>query len=117
MGMTSWTVMALVQLENELTSLERVQELLTIDDEEMIRLKKNCKTADGNPEQGVSAIPNTGSIEIVNLSLRYRENLPIILKEINAKINDGETIGIVGRTGSGKSSIMRAMLHLVESRK
>ena len=117
MGMTSWTVMALVQLENELTSVERVQELLTIDDEEMIRLKKNGKTADGNPEQGVSAIPNTGSIEIVNLSLRYRENLPIILKEINAKINDGETIGIVGRTGSGKSSIMRAMLHLFESRK
>ena len=43
MGMTSWTVMALVQLENELTSVERVQELLTIDDEEMIRLKKMVK--------------------------------------------------------------------------
>ena len=109
MGMTSWTVMSLVQLENELTSVERVQELLTIEDEEELRLRKNGKLVEK------TIVPNSGSIEIINLSLRYRENLPIILHNLNVKIKDGEKIGIVGRTGSGKSSIMRAILYLFET--
>lgn len=43
--------------------------------------------------------PSKGSIEIRNLTLRYRESLPPSLKDINIKIKGGQKIGVVGRTG------------------
>ena len=55
-----------------------------------------------------------GSIKIENLSLRYRKNLPVVLHNLYLSIDNGEKIGIVGRTGSGKSSIMRALLFLFQ---
>ena len=96
MGMTSWTIMTLVQLENELTSVERVQELLTIKDEEALRAL-TCKV-----DTTIEDAPIDGSIRIENLSLRYRKNLPVVLHNLYLDIDNGEKIGIVGRTGSGK---------------
>lgn len=52
------------------------------------------------------------AIEIRNLSFRYRSDLPWVLKNINLSIRPGERIGIVGRTGSGKTSLIQALFHL-----
>jgi ABC-type multidrug transport system fused ATPase/permease subunit len=46
--------------------------------------------------------------------LRYRAGLPLILCDLNFTINPGEKIGIVGRTGAGKSTIISSILRLIE---
>ena len=58
--------------------------------------------------------PARGAIEFKDLTLRYREGLPNVLHGISLKIRGGEKIGIVGRTGAGKSSITLALLRIVE---
>ncbi|KAJ3504979.1 hypothetical protein NLJ89_g7659 [Agrocybe chaxingu] len=58
--------------------------------------------------------PTAGAIEFKGISLRYRPGLPNVLHNISLSINGGEKIGIVGRTGAGKSSITLALLRIVE---
>lgn len=58
--------------------------------------------------------PPRGEIEFQNLKLRYREGLPLVLRGIDAKINSQEKVGVVGRTGAGKSSLMLALFRIVE---
>jgi len=49
-----------------------------------------------------------------NVCLRYRSQLPLALNDVSFDIHPGEKIGIVGRTGAGKSSLFLALLRLVE---
>ncbi|XP_054166201.1 ATP-binding cassette sub-family C member 2-like [Oppia nitens] len=58
--------------------------------------------------------PNSGRIEFHGYSARYRQGLELVLNEIDLHINSGEKIGIVGRTGSGKSSLVLALFRLIE---
>ena len=57
--------------------------------------------------------PTNGCIEIKNASMRYRDG-PLVLKNITLSIKGGEKIGVVGRTGSGKSSLMTALFRITE---
>jgi ATP-binding cassette subfamily C (CFTR/MRP) protein 1 len=52
--------------------------------------------------------PEFGRIEIENLAIRYREGLPLVLTGINLSVGSFEKVGIVGRTGSGKSTMTLA---------
>ena len=56
-----------------------------------------------------------GKIEFKNFSVKYREDTDIVLKHLNIIINPGEKIGIVGRTGSGKSTITLCLFRLLEA--
>lgn len=58
--------------------------------------------------------PADGSIHFNNYSTRYRENLDLVLKNISLDIKPAEKIGIVGRTGAGKSSLTLALFRLIE---
>ncbi|KAJ3100041.1 hypothetical protein HDU97_002525 [Phlyctochytrium planicorne] len=58
--------------------------------------------------------PEHGAVELKNVDLRYRPELPLVLKGISVSIKPGEKIGIVGRTGAGKSSVISAIYRLVE---
>ncbi|KAM9999110.1 hypothetical protein ACTFIZ_002674 [Dictyostelium cf. discoideum] len=59
--------------------------------------------------------PINGSIKFDNLVMRYREGLDPVLKGITCEIKAKEKIGIVGRTGAGKSSIVLALFRLIEA--
>ncbi|KAF9790880.1 P-loop containing nucleoside triphosphate hydrolase protein [Thelephora terrestris] len=58
--------------------------------------------------------PGEGHVEIRDVVLRYRPELPDVLRGLTMDVAPGEKIGIVGRTGAGKSSIMTALYRLVE---
>ncbi|KAJ3100040.1 Multidrug resistance-associated protein 9 [Phlyctochytrium planicorne] len=58
--------------------------------------------------------PEHGAMELKSVDLRYRPELPLVLKGISVSIKPGEKIGIVGRTGAGKSSVISAIYRLVE---
>jgi ABC-type multidrug transport system fused ATPase/permease subunit len=57
--------------------------------------------------------PSTGIIEVKNIKVRYRENLPLVLNGVSFITNPNEKIGIVGRTGSGKSSLLLALTRMI----
>ena len=99
-----YSVRASSQVENLMTSVERVTAYTTLEAE------PGYSTENYPPETW----PQCGSITINNLSLKYIEGGPQVLKEINLAIGDKEKIGVVGRTGAGKSSIVAALLRMPE---
>jgi ATP-binding cassette subfamily C (CFTR/MRP) protein 1 len=58
--------------------------------------------------------PEKGEIQFIGSKLRYRQALPLVLKGLDIHIPAGAKVGIVGRTGAGKSTLMVAMLRIVE---
>ncbi|KAJ2621762.1 Multidrug resistance-associated protein 1 [Coemansia sp. RSA 1358] len=60
--------------------------------------------------------PQLGKIEFRNFSMKYRSDLEYALEDINLTINPGEKVGIVGRTGAGKSSLSRALFRLIDNK-
>ncbi|EAZ51601.1 ATP-binding cassette, sub-family C (CFTR/MRP), member 2; Canalicular multispecific organic anion transporter; multidrug resist, partial [Cryptosporidium parvum Iowa II] len=59
--------------------------------------------------------PYQGRIEFHDLELRYKPEMPLVLNSISCNIHPGEKVGVVGRTGAGKSSIFISILRLVEA--
>jgi ATP-binding cassette, subfamily C (CFTR/MRP), member 1 len=56
-----------------------------------------------------AAWPQQGAIEFRDVELAYRSGLPLVLKRVSFEVRPGEKVGIVGRTGAGKSSMMQAL--------
>ena len=78
----------------------------------MVSMERVLSYADLTPEaelkvpedKRLSNWPSKGAIRFEDVSLRYRDNLDPVLKNLNIDIQAGHSIGIVGRTGAGKSS-------------
>ncbi|CUM67320.1 uncharacterized protein PRCAT00005013001 [Priceomyces carsonii] len=97
---------AITQLENQMNSVERLNEYAM----ELIQ-ENPYKIAPNEPR---TDWPENGAIEFSNVSMTYRTGLPMVLKDVNVNIKPREKIGICGRTGAGKSSIMVTLFRLVE---
>lgn len=102
--MIQFTVRQLAEVENNMNATERVHYYGTqLDEEAPLKLKDV-------PESW----PHSGSISFENVEMRYRKELPLVLQGLDIRIQGGERIGIVGRTGAGKSSIMFALFRMTE---
>ena len=102
--MIQFTVRQLAEVENAMVSTERIHYYGTeLDEEPPLHLKDI-------PDSW----PQKGEIVFDDVQMRYRHGLPLVLQGLNMKVAGGERIGIVGRTGAGKSSIMSTLFRLVE---
>jgi ATP-binding cassette subfamily C (CFTR/MRP) protein 1 len=102
-------VRMIATLEADLTSVERILFYSNDIDQE---------APDSIPEKDPKADvwPSQGQITLENASMRYRDG-PLVLKNLSFSVNCGEKIGVVGRTGSGKSSLMVALFRITELEK
>lgn len=87
---------------NQLTCVERVMQYTKLENEEKLT------NSDAKPQEW----PNKGKIEFNELSLRYSETEQPVLRELDIVINPESKVGIVGRTGAGKSSLISALFRL-----
>ena len=62
----------------------------------------------------IESWPKEGTIEFEKVNMRYRPSTDIVLKNLSFKISDGQKIGIVGRTGAGKSTISNVLSRIIE---
>jgi ABC-type multidrug transport system fused ATPase/permease subunit len=92
-------------LENLMTSVERILEYVNLPSE---------KQKDAKATQVDARWPKKGEIVFDNVSFSYDKHLPDVLKNLTFRIAPGEKIGIVGRTGAGKSSIVQALFRIAE---
>ncbi|KAM0254312.1 hypothetical protein ACHAQJ_006898 [Trichoderma viride] len=101
----NWIVRQTVEVETNIVSVERVLEYARLPSEapEIIPSKRPSV-----------AWPTKGEVDFKNYSTRYREGLDLVLKNINLDIKTHEKIGVVGRTGAGKSSLTLALFRLIE---
>lgn len=102
--MIQFTVRQLAEVENAMNSVERLRYYGTELEEEA-----PLHTIEVRPTW-----PEKGEIIFDNVEMRYRDGLPLVLKGLDMHVRGGERIGIVGRTGAGKSSIMSTLFRLVE---
>lgn len=102
--MLQFTVRQLAEVENNMNATERVHFYGTeLDEEAPLRLK-----------EVPASWPEKGRIQFSDAKMRYRDGLPLVLKGLSMDVQGGERVGIVGRTGAGKSSIMSALFRLTE---
>lgn len=102
--MLQFTVRQLAEVENNMNATERVHYYGTELEEEAPLHRAEVATH----------WPESGRIVFDNAQMRYRDGLPLVLKGLTMDVRGGERIGIVGRTGAGKSSIMSALFRLTE---
>jgi len=67
-----------------------------------------------NVQSPPSTWPEHGEIKFEQAEMRYRPGLPLVLKGMELHVKGGERIGVIGRTGAGKSSIMSCIFRMVE---
>ncbi|KAM7188324.1 P-loop containing nucleoside triphosphate hydrolase protein [Naviculisporaceae sp. PSN 640] len=102
--MIQFTVRQLAEVENGMNAVERIR-YYGAELEEEAPLK-TVPVRESWPEKG--------EIIFEDVEMRYRDGLPLVLQGLTMHIQGGERIGIVGRTGAGKSSIMSTLFRLVE---
>ena len=102
----AWILRMTADLENSMVSMERVKEYSELTSEAQWESSPTNKPRD--------EWPSTGTIEFVNYSTSYRPGLEPVLKNLNFKVESGEKVGIVGRTGAGKSSLTLALFRIIE---
>ncbi|EQC35314.1 hypothetical protein SDRG_07025 [Saprolegnia diclina VS20] len=99
-----WIVQCWSSLETAMVGPERLSEYAAIEPEAP-RVIHGATAHDW---------PTTGHVTFSNMSFRYKEHDALVLKDVNVDIASGEKIGIVGRTGAGKSSLTMALFRINE---
>ncbi|KAF2106775.1 hypothetical protein BDV96DRAFT_693888 [Lophiotrema nucula] len=101
-----WFVRLYSANEQNMNSVERIKEYLDVDQEAAPVVPENRPPGNW---------PSQGSVEFISYSTRYRPDFDLVLKNITFKILPGEKVGVVGRTGAGKSSLALALFRALEA--
>ncbi|NXL09578.1 MRP3 protein, partial [Mesembrinibis cayennensis] len=102
----NWMVRMTSELETNIVAVERIKEYSETETEAPWIIEGKSPPEDW---------PSKGELEFVNYSVRYRKGLDLVLKGLNLKVHGGEKIGIVGRTGAGKSSMTLCLFRILEA--
>ncbi|XP_049916463.1 ATP-binding cassette sub-family C member 3 isoform X2 [Epinephelus moara] len=102
----NWMVRMTSDLENNIVAVERVKEYCET------KTEAPWEVEDKKPPP---EWPTKGNVEFHDYSVRYREGLDLVLKDLTLNVKGGEKIGIVGRTGAGKSSMTLCLFRLLEA--
>ncbi|XP_073722695.1 ATP-binding cassette sub-family C member 3 isoform X2 [Misgurnus anguillicaudatus] len=102
----NWMVRMTSDLESNIVAVERVKEYSETQTEAPWTVSETMPPSDWPP---------IGNVQFVDYSVRYREGLDLVLRNISLKVKGGEKIGIVGRTGAGKSSMTLCLFRLLEA--
>ena len=101
-----WLVRLYAENEQNMAHVERVKEFLDVEQEAPAQIPET---------QPPSTWPPSGAVEFVNYSTRYRADLEPVLRNLSFNIEPEEKVGIVGRTGAGKSSLALAIFRGLEA--
>uniref|UniRef100_A0AAX7SUA8 ABC-type glutathione-S-conjugate transporter n=1 Tax=Astatotilapia calliptera TaxID=8154 RepID=A0AAX7SUA8_ASTCA len=107
-GILSWIVRSWTDVENNIVSVERVNEYADTPKEASWSIESSSLP---------QAWPQNGTIEFQDYGLQYRKGLELALKGITLHIHEREKVGIVGRTGAGKSSLALGIFRILEAAK
>ena len=102
--MFQWCCRQSCEVENLMTSVERILEYTALDSEPLETGKIKAETN----------WPKSGAIKFKNVNFKYSSELPNVLNDLSFEIKPQEKIGVVGRTGAGKSSIIQALFRMAE---
>ncbi|KAL3734637.1 hypothetical protein ACJRO7_023912 [Eucalyptus globulus] len=98
-------IFSLCNMENKIISVERIIQYAGISSEPPLTIEDDCPCP---------SWPTCGEIAISDLQVQYAPHLPLVLRGITCTFPGGMKTGIVGRTGSGKSTLMQALFRIVE---
>ncbi|KAK5166122.1 Transporter of the ATP-binding cassette (ABC) [Saxophila tyrrhenica] len=101
-----WFVRLYASNEQNMNAVERIKEYLDVDQEAALIVPENRPEANW---------PSKGGVEFIGYSTRYRSDFDLVLKHLTFKILPGEKVGVVGRTGAGKSSLALALFRALEA--
>ncbi|XP_065897567.1 ATP-binding cassette sub-family C member 4-like isoform X2 [Dysidea avara] len=106
-GLLQFTIRTSADVENLLVSVERVMGYGKLESEAELLTE---------PKEKAPSLewPIKGIIQFENVKFKYAPHYPYVLKSISLKIQSGEKVGVVGRTGAGKSSLLSALFRLAE---
>ncbi|KAG9079265.1 hypothetical protein FRC06_007857, partial [Ceratobasidium sp. 370] len=103
-----WAVRQSAEVENNMNGVERIIYYAREIEQEAPHELPPSETKLPDPW------PSAGAIDIRNASVRYRPELPPVLNDLSLNIRAGEHVGIVGRTGAGKSTVTQALFRMME---
>jgi ATP-binding cassette subfamily C (CFTR/MRP) protein 1 len=140
-GLLTWAVRCLTDLETSMMSVMRVKELTDLDRDEVDVPGQTSKRMPVEPSNAGDALmpllpesvhfnstlapldsnvllkdgwPWKGNVIFRNVSMKYNPSSPLVLRSVTVAIPAGTTLGVVGRTGSGKSSLLLTLFRLAE---
>lgn len=108
-GYLNWGVRMFADIETRMTSIERLKYFANIPPEVSVTKKTD--------QEIMSSWPAHGELIAKNIKVRYAPHLPQVLKGISFKIPAGSKVGIIGRTGSGKSTLFQTLFRFIELEK
>lgn len=106
-GFLNWGVRIFADIESRMTSIERLKFFSNLPAEKDILVK--------GEEALRLSWPEKGEISVENLKVRYAPHLPLVLKGITFHVEAGTRVGIIGRTGSGKSTFFQSLFRFIEA--